>query len=226
MLSSMQQLVVGIFRNRAQVEQAINELHQIGFDNRHIWCAKHGISIGAMLKKTKNACNQGQNIATGGIYDDLVNMGIPPQDARYYESEFEAGHSIVAVLKSGVPLVATSILIRNGGYVVNKHFTQFTYLDPDTGGSVRTYVHFAKELFKLTQRMINRHLLASRPTSIQEPTTKKENTELSGTNEPVASSTDHEKSTELHGTNEDVASSTDKEKDNETQKIGKDLVNA
>src|SRR5437667_8456229 len=101
---SIEQLIVGIFRNRSQTEQAINELHQVGFDNRHIWCAVHGISIDRMRETIKYLI-RGQDISAYGIYNDLVNMGMPPEDARCYQYEFDAGRSIVAVLRSGVPLV-------------------------------------------------------------------------------------------------------------------------
>jgi hypothetical protein len=128
---SVQRLVVGIFHHRTQVEQAINELHQVGFDNRHIRFAKHGISVEKMYKKIKRLFGA-QKIAASAaceFYDELVNMGMPPEDARYYQTEFEAGRFIVAVLGSGVPLVATSILIRNGGYIVNEHIAR----SPDNG---------------------------------------------------------------------------------------------
>jgi hypothetical protein len=129
---SIEQPVVGVFQNRAQTEQAINELHQVGFDNRHIWFAVHGISIDRMLETIKYLI-RGQDTSVYAIYNHLVNMGMPAEDARYYQYEFDAGRSIVAVLRSGVPLVATSILLRNGGYIVNEHFAQFTDYGPGTG---------------------------------------------------------------------------------------------
>ncbi len=121
---SVQQLVVGIFRNRIQTELALNELHQVGFDNRHIRVAKHGISIGGIVEQVQSWLEE-QDIPAARIYNDLVDMGMPPEDALYYQREFKAGRSIVAVLRSGAPLVATSILARNGGYIVNEHFAEF-----------------------------------------------------------------------------------------------------
>jgi hypothetical protein len=135
---SARQLVVGIFCNRTQIEQAINELHQVGFDNRHIRFAKHGISVDEVYKKVKRLFRvQKTTISAANVfYDDLVNMGMPPEDARYYQREFEAGRFVVAVLGSGVPLVATSILIRNGGYIVNEHIARSP--DKSQGASVQT----------------------------------------------------------------------------------------
>ena len=200
---STQKLVVGIFHNRAQVEQAINELHQVGFDNRHIRFAKHGISTGGMLKKIKSSFGE-QTIATDRIYDELVNMGVLPEDARYYESEFNAGRSIVAVLRSGVPLVATSILIRNGGYIIKGHFVQLTDHSQSTNWSADIHIRFLKGLLRLTKNMLTRYLFASEPTSVQEP--KNTEAEPSSPNEHIVPSTNHNQS-------------------EETQKMRKDLIN-
>ena len=233
---SMQQLVVGIFRNHAQAEQAINELHQVGFDHRHIRFAKHGISIGGTLKKIKSLF-RGQNIETDGIYKDLVNMGMPPEDARYYQREFEAGRSIVAVLKSGVPLVATSILIRNGGCIVNEHFAQPTDNNQETSEPARIYVHFLKGLLRFTQTMINRYLLASEP-GVEEPPTGNANAKLNSANAPIAPSADNGQDTrveepptgnanaKLNSANAPIAPFSDHNKGDETQKIRKVLVKA
>ena len=114
-MTTMQELVVGVFQDRTQAEQAINELHQAGFDHRQIRFAGQGVSTGGIIDKIKSVLT-GQDIAAGGVYDDLVDMGTPPGDAHYYQSEFEAGHSIVTVLGTGVPLVAIDILARYGGY--------------------------------------------------------------------------------------------------------------
>ena len=119
----MQQLVVGVFRDHVQAEQAINELQQAGFDNHQIRYAGQGISTGGILEKIKSVFT-GQDLSAGDIYDDLVDMGTPPQDARYYQNEFEAGHCIVAVQGTGVPLVAKNILARYGGYGANQQFVQ------------------------------------------------------------------------------------------------------
>ena len=131
-MTTMQQFVVGVFRDRAQAEQAINELHQAGFDHRQIRFAGQGIPTGGILEQIKSVFT-GQDIAAGGIYDDLVNMGTPPQDARFYQSEFEAGRYIVAVLGTGVPLIAINILARYGGYGADQRSTQSTDYGEGTG---------------------------------------------------------------------------------------------
>ena len=76
-----------------------------------------------MLEKIKGVFT-GQDVSSGGIYNDLVSMGAPPEDARYYQSEFEAGHSIVAVTGAGRMQEAITVLARNGGYGANQRFAQ------------------------------------------------------------------------------------------------------
>jgi hypothetical protein len=122
-MTTTQQLVVGIFRDRAQAEQAINELLQAGFDNHQIRFAEQGTSTGGILDKIKSVFT-GQDMSTGGIYDDLVKMGAPAEDARYYQSEFEAGRSIVAVVGTAGMQQAGIILAQHGGYGANQRFAQ------------------------------------------------------------------------------------------------------
>jgi uncharacterized protein (TIGR02271 family) len=122
-MTTTQQLVVGIFRDREQAEEAIHELLQIGFAHHQIHFATRGTSTGGILEKVKSLFT-GQDISAGGIYDDLVKMGAPPEDARYYQSEFEAGRTIVAVQGPGEMQKAINIMVRLGGYGANQRFAQ------------------------------------------------------------------------------------------------------
>jgi len=124
-MTTMQRLVVGVFRDRAQAEQAIHELLQAGFDHQQIRFAGSELATGGVFDKIKNVIT-GQGVSAGGIYDDLVDMGAPPDDARYYQSEFEAGRSIMAVLGTGGMQEAINILVRHGGYGANQRFAQGT----------------------------------------------------------------------------------------------------
>jgi uncharacterized protein (TIGR02271 family) len=120
-MTTTQQLVVGAFRDHIQAEQAINELLQAGFDHHQIRFAGRGISTGGILEKIKSLFT-GQEMSASGVYDDLVKMGAPPEDARYYQSEFEAGRSIVAVLATSGVQEAINILVRHGGYGASQRF--------------------------------------------------------------------------------------------------------
>src|SRR5437868_2112775 len=52
------------------------------------------------------------------IVDDLVAMGVPEEEARYYQSEFELGHPIVTVEAGDRREDALVILRANGAYDV------------------------------------------------------------------------------------------------------------
>jgi len=123
-MTTVQQLVVGVFRDRAQAEQAVDELLRAGFDNRQIRFAAQGASTGGVLEKIKSVFT-GQDTLASGIYDELTSLGVSPEDARYYQSEFEAGHSIVAVMGTGRMQDAAAILARYGGYsAAHQHSAQ------------------------------------------------------------------------------------------------------
>ena len=54
--------------------------------------------------------------ATAGIAGTLIGLGIPEEEARYYDEEFRAGRILVTVGARGRLDEAQSILARNGGY--------------------------------------------------------------------------------------------------------------
>ncbi len=51
-------------------------------------------------------------------------MGVPADDASYYQREYGAGHSIVAVLTNRHTQEVTDILARHGGYGANRRSAQ------------------------------------------------------------------------------------------------------
>jgi uncharacterized protein (TIGR02271 family) len=54
--------------------------------------------------------------ATAGVAGALIGAGIPEDEAKYYESEFQAGRVLVTVRADGRIDEAQSILRQNGGY--------------------------------------------------------------------------------------------------------------
>jgi hypothetical protein len=124
-MTTVQQLVVGIFQDRSQAEQAIDELVRAGFDHHQIHFAGPGpeISTGGMLEKIKSLFT-GQDVSAGWLYHDLPNIGVPLEEARYYQQEFEAGRSIVAVQGSGGMQMVSLIMARHGGYGANQRQAQ------------------------------------------------------------------------------------------------------
>jgi uncharacterized protein (TIGR02271 family) len=117
-------MVVAVFDDSTQAELAANELQNAGFSPDQLRFAGYGASTGGIGDKIKSLFT-GQK--TGAAYDDLVSMGVPPDDASYYQQEYEAGHSILAVLAGGRMQEATDILARYGGYsAANRGVTQTT----------------------------------------------------------------------------------------------------
>jgi len=54
--------------------------------------------------------------AVGGLVGALVGLGISENEARYYESEFSAGRTVVTVRANGRSSEAAEILLNHGGY--------------------------------------------------------------------------------------------------------------
>lgn len=123
-------------------------------------------------------------MSAGGIYNYLVNMGMPPEEARYYQSELGAGRSIVAVLRTGAPLVATSILTRNGGSCRNEYIPQCTDTQEPPTEDVKAEPNGANG-------RIDQSTDSGKSTSIQEPPTEDVKAEPNSVDGRVAESTDH-----------------------------------
>jgi hypothetical protein len=54
--------------------------------------------------------------AVAGLAGALVGMGIPKEEAEYYQREFETGRVVIAVAAQGREPEARLIIQRNGGY--------------------------------------------------------------------------------------------------------------
>jgi hypothetical protein len=159
-----QTMVIGVFKDRAQAQQAVRELRaagfgedQIGFIARRVegenvvvdtsdptqshW--EEGAAVGAAsgavagglwalgiaagmlpavgpiiaggLLASVLASAAGTAVA-GGIIGALLGLGIPEEEARYYESEFKSGRTLVTVRPDGRADEAWAILRRCGCY--------------------------------------------------------------------------------------------------------------
>jgi hypothetical protein len=54
--------------------------------------------------------------AVAGVAGALIGMGIPEEEARYYEGEFKAGRTVVTVQADGRSEEAVNVLRRHGSY--------------------------------------------------------------------------------------------------------------
>jgi uncharacterized protein (TIGR02271 family) len=87
-------VVVGVFENQATADQAVRELQRAGFSNEQI----------------KYSVNKGGR----GILDGLVGMGLSYDEACFYNKEFQAGHTVVAVRTTDRQQEAYDILRLSG----------------------------------------------------------------------------------------------------------------
>lgn len=156
--------VVGVFTDRTQAEQAINELRHAGFSDDEIGFILRGnpamegtaqnetgsdtetgavagvvsggvvggilgaaasllipgfgpAIAGGILAATLGGAAIGA--AAGGIIGALTGLGVPEEEARYYQGEFEAGRTIVTVKAGNRYQEALDILRNNGAYDVS-----------------------------------------------------------------------------------------------------------
>lgn len=110
--------VIAVFQDNNQAQQAIQDLLNSGFSRDQIrYSARHG---------------------GGGITDDLVNMGIPQQEADYYNNEFQQGHTVVTVNTRDQQKQAYDLLMHDGGYDFNSNQGQRSNYAATTAGTAAT----------------------------------------------------------------------------------------
>jgi uncharacterized protein (TIGR02271 family) len=120
MAINQQPVIVALFEDRAMAEQAATELKQAGFSGDQIEFAGHGAGTGGGLLAGLKSLFTGGDTGTSDVYEDLIDMGMPAEDARHYQGEYEAGRSIVGVSDESRLQEASTILTRFGGYGANR----------------------------------------------------------------------------------------------------------
>lgn len=125
MTTSSQSTVVALFQNEDQAQQAVDALMNAGFSRDQISFAGHGTPQG-MLAGLKSLFT-GEAMSTGGVYNDLVGWGMPEQDARYYQQEFDAGRSVVAVSGTDRLQEAATTMSSYGGYGTGQRTSGYEY---------------------------------------------------------------------------------------------------
>ena len=90
-------IVVGVFKEEVRAESAIDVLRDVGFNNDQIGYAGH---------TGKWVINR--------ILEYMLTLGVPEEEVSYYESEYEAGRSIVLVKHDGRRSETLAILLLNG----------------------------------------------------------------------------------------------------------------
>jgi hypothetical protein len=106
--------IVGVFRDQAAADQAVNALHNAGFGQEEIQYMVPGTS-GSFFEGLKNFLT-GTNEGGGNLVDDLTGMGLSDTDARYYANEYNNGNPILIVRAAGRETEAMSVLHQYGAY--------------------------------------------------------------------------------------------------------------
>ena len=109
--------VVGVFTEPGLADRAIEELERAGFRDDQISLSRHEDTDSdvSFIGRTKSLLS-GLKGSDRSIVKRLVSMGVPEEEARYYQGELELGRSIVTVEAGDRREDALEILRSNGGY--------------------------------------------------------------------------------------------------------------
>lgn len=109
------QRLIGVFTDRGQADAAIDQLQEAGFSSEQLSLShRQGVLAGRL--KHLFSKHPGQE---GSIVDELKRLGVPEDEARYYQNELDAGRIIVTVQADGRQEDARAILESNGAYDIN-----------------------------------------------------------------------------------------------------------
>src|ERR1700731_2639812 len=109
--------VVGVFRDRSMAEQAMQALANAGFDPENIRFSGTG-ATGGFLDGIRSLLS-GPTANDSNMTNDLSEMGLSEEEARYYSGEHSNGNTILTVKAEGRDQEATSIMLQYGAYNYN-----------------------------------------------------------------------------------------------------------
>jgi len=112
MATSGQFLAIGEFDDPASANKAIMALRQAGFRNdqiRYTTEENRPKGIKALFSSEKTTSRE-------NVTNDLINMGVDPEDARLFQQEYEEGHTLVSVEGTGNIQNALNILTSQGAH--------------------------------------------------------------------------------------------------------------
>lgn len=107
--------VVGIFEGPDQAGHAIESLYNAGVPGDRISYSSN-VKSEDMLGRLKELFGRHHAAPSSALVNDLTDMGIPSDEAKYYAHERDAGHTIVVVNTNGDEDNVRNILHANGGY--------------------------------------------------------------------------------------------------------------
>ena len=110
--------VIGVFADNDQANRAIDELRRAKFSYGRIRVVERGTGT---FKDTLRGLFTGQASTTSNTADDLIKMGMPEQDAHYYQRELDTGRVMVIMNADDRPEQAFGIMRQGGAYDINGH---------------------------------------------------------------------------------------------------------
>ena len=113
MVMSERSTVVGVFTDELYADLAADDLRRVGFSDEEITISRHKDEESGFKAGLKRLF-KGQDTTPVATTDDFMRMGVPEQNAHYYQGELDAGHIIVLVRVAGQQQQATEILRKHG----------------------------------------------------------------------------------------------------------------
>ncbi len=107
-------VVIGVFGDNSLAEHAIAELHHAGFRDDQIRFVGHQGAPG-LLERLVHRTTEPE-ASSGSITSELTALGVPQEDADYYQQQYTQGRAVVAVQSYGHQQEAKDILYRFGAY--------------------------------------------------------------------------------------------------------------
>jgi hypothetical protein len=104
--------MVAVFADRDQANRAIDDLRHANYGYDSIRLVQRGSS--SFMDNLKSLFSQVS--ATTNSADDWMRVGVPEQDAHRYQSELDAGRSIVLIKALDNPEQALGIMRQSGAY--------------------------------------------------------------------------------------------------------------
>ena len=117
MAMTEESMVIGVFRDHALAEQAMNELRHAGFRNDQINLLGHtsGNALGGIMNLFSRK-NDNSPDTVAAAPNELASSGIAQEDVPFYQHELEVGNFVVTVQPYGHQKEANDILYRFGAY--------------------------------------------------------------------------------------------------------------
>lgn len=105
--------LIAVFADRDAANQAIDRLREAGYSYDQIRLVVRGTNS---FTENLKSLFTGQSSTTTNSADDWMRIGVPEQDAHNYQSELDAGRSIVLLKAVTNPEQALGLMHQCGAY--------------------------------------------------------------------------------------------------------------